>query len=209
LVKWRKKKRKIKEEWVDISVTSSNEGEKDWAESIYKSSKEIENLLSKYSEDELSGTSDINLDYDREYQDLFYSKEDQLFSVGVKYPEPEHYHYLEENYLSTPYETETPEEIHFPTPIITELDEIRRLREEVTYLRKQNLILATSNQNLNKDLTDLTYKYHQAIERSYLAIENLKTEITELREEIKITDNARTLKFVLPSSWLEEDKEEE
>ncbi len=93
-----------------------------------------------------------------------------------------------------------------PTPSISELDEIEKLREDRHNLIEQILIITKTNQNLSDEIIELTHKYYDALEKSSNAIESLKKEIQKLREEILLIEDARTLKFILPASWIEEEE---
>jgi len=98
---------------------------------------------------------------------------------------------------------------YLSTPSTSELDEINKYREEILYLRKQNSGLSQTINKLTTDLTNLTHKYESLQEKSIIAMENLQSEITKLREEIKFFNEIRTLRFSLPESWLEEESNEE
>jgi len=98
--------------------------------------------------------------------------------------------------------------LELPTPSISKLDEIEELRENNRNLIDQNIILTKTNQNLLDEIIELTHKYYNALEKSSNAIESLKKEIQKLREEILLIEDARTLKFILPASWIEEEDDD-
>ena len=98
---------------------------------------------------------------------------------------------------------------YLSTPSTSELDETNKTREEILHLRKQNLILSQNNSKLSTDLAELTDKYASLEERSIMGLNKLREEITKLKEEIKFSNEIRTLKFSLPESLLEEESSEE
>lgn len=97
---------------------------------------------------------------------------------------------------------------HISTPRASELDEIKRYREDIIYLQQQNRVLSRTNETLTNQLAELTHKYANLEEQSISEMKKLRKEIKMLKEEIKYYNEIRTLTFSVPESWLEEDKEE-
>jgi len=89
-----------------------------------------------------------------------------------------------------------------PTATISKMDQLRNLKEE-------NWTLINTVYKLSTDLADLTYKYNEAINNSTIAINAFKEEIKSLKDKIDKIQKARTLQFILPSSWLEDEEKKE
>ncbi len=98
---------------------------------------------------------------------------------------------------------------HISTPSTSELDEIKRYREDIIHLQQQNRVLSRTNDTLTNELAELTHKYAKLEEEAISEMKKLREEITKLREEIKYNNEIRTLTFSVPESWLEEEGNEE
>jgi len=131
----------------------------------------------------------------------------QRFSNIIQTSDPVTYDIPEELLEAFTLKFDMTQDIDIPTE--TELTLIERIENENIFLREQNNKLTTSIQTQQEDLKNLTNKYNEAVNKSNETLEGLRQDIRSLNDKLDAIQKARTLNFVLPESWFDEDFDEE
>lgn len=74
----------------------------------------------------------------------------------------------------------------------------------IDILTRTNNLLVKENIRLQRNLNELTLKYHKALEENNKNITKLREEIKVLHKKIDNIIEARKVKFKLPKDWSEE-----